>query len=38
MIEYKLSDILQIADKGFKTLFAGFDFWCASELIKVQQK
>lgn len=37
MIEYKLSDILQIADKWFKTLFGGFDFWCTSEIIKIQQ-
>lgn len=38
MIEYSLSQLLEIADKGFKTLFSGFDFWWKAEILKIQQK
>lgn len=38
MIQYKLTDLLEIADRGFKTLFWGFDFWWTGEILKLQQK
>ena len=37
-IEYSLSQLIEIADKGFKTLFWGFDFWGKAEILKIQQK
>lgn len=37
-VQYSLSQLLEIADRWFKTLFGGFTFRGKAEILKIQQK